>query len=155
MAVSWLGSPVLFVVDLGVAAWLAMHRERRLLAFWLSAILGGLVLDEVLKLAFHRTRPTVASEFISRHSWSFPSGHALNSLVGYWALAFLLRKHYTTPRARAAITACTVLLVAAIGFSRLYLGVHYLSDVTAGYLAGMAWVLACIVAERQVGGSSG
>lgn len=148
VAVSWLGSPVLFVVDASVAVWLAVHRNWRLFALWMCAILGGVILDEALKLAFHRARPAVASEFITTHSWSFPSGHAMNSLVGYATLAFLLRMHYTSSRARAAITLGAVLLIAAIGFSRLYLGVHYLSDVAAGYLAGTAWVVACIMVDR-------
>jgi membrane-associated phospholipid phosphatase len=152
--VSWLGAPVLVAVDVMVAGWLALHRMWRWFALWMIAIGGGVLLDEMLKLAFHRARPSVASEFISRSSWSFPSGHAMNSLVGYAMLAFLLRERLTNERARVAVTAGAVILIAAIGFSRLYLGVHYLSDVTAGYLAGSAWVLACITAERYAIGRS-
>lgn len=146
--VSWLGAPVLVTMDVAVAAWLALRRRWRWFALWTIAIVGGLLLDEMLKLAFHRARPSVASEFITKSSWSFPSGHAMNSLVGYAMLAFLLREHLTNTRARMAVATGAVILIAAIGFSRLYLGVHYLSDVTAGYLAGGAWVLACVTAER-------
>ncbi|HEY2897017.1 MAG TPA: phosphatase PAP2 family protein [Gemmatimonadaceae bacterium] len=152
--VSWLGAPVLVAVDVVVAAWLALRRRWRWLALWAVAIVGGLLLDEMLKLAFHRARPSVASEFITKSSWSFPSGHAMNSLVGYAMLAFLLREHLTNTRARLVVTIGAVILIAAIGFSRLYLGVHYLSDVTAGYLAGSAWVLACVTAERYAIGRS-
>jgi membrane-associated phospholipid phosphatase len=152
--VSWLGAPVLVVMDLAVAGCLALRRKWRWFVLWATAIVGGLLLDEMLKHAFHRARPSVASEFITSSSWSFPSGHAMNSLVGYAMLAFLLREHLTSPRVRLVVLICAVILIAAIGFSRLYLGVHYVSDVTAGYLAGSAWVLACVTAERYaIGGS--
>lgn len=148
--VSWLGAPVLIVVDIAVASWLAFHRAWRSFWLWTIAIVGGAVLDEILKLAFQRARPGVASEFIHAHSWSFPSGHAMNSLVAYAMLAFLLRSRLAQTRLRTAIAPVAALLIAAIGFSRLYLGVHYLSDVTAGYLAGSAWVVACVTAERYM-----
>jgi len=153
--VSWLGAPVMFAVDIAVAGWLAFHRSWRSFALWVTAIAGGAALDEILKLSFQRARPSVASEFIHSGSWSFPSGHAMNSLVGYSMLAYLLREHIANPRARASIAVAATLLIAAIGFSRLYLGVHYLSDVTAGYLAGGAWVLACVTAEQYTRKSSG
>jgi membrane-associated phospholipid phosphatase len=146
--VSWLGAPILFAVDVAFAIVLAVRREWRSFTIWTIAILGGVALDEVLKLAFRRARPDVASEFISSHSWSFPSGHAMNSLVTYAMLAYLLRGYVAGARARIAIAMGAAVLVTAIGFSRLYLGVHYLSDVTAGYLAGGAWVLACITTAR-------
>ena len=78
----------------------------------------------------------------------------MNSLVGYAMLAFLLREHLTDARARLAVAIGAVTLIVAIGFSRLYLGVHYLSDVAAGYLAGSAWVLACVMAKRYAIGRS-
>ena len=152
--VSWLGAPLLFAVDVIVAIVLALRREWRSFTIWTVAIVGGVVLDEVLKLAFRRARPDVASEFISSHSWSFPSGHAMNSLVTYAMLAYLLRDYATSARACIAIAIGAAILIVAIGFSRLYLGVHYLSDVTAGYLAGGAWVLACIAAARSEYGRS-
>jgi len=152
--VSWLGGPILFAVDVAFAIVLAVRREWRSFTIWTVAIVGGVVLDEVLKLAFRRARPDVASEFISSHSWSFPSGHAMNSLVTYAMLAYLLRDYVTSARARIAIAIGAAILIVAIGFSRLYLGVHYLSDVTAGYLAGGAWVLACIAAARHEYGRS-
>jgi undecaprenyl-diphosphatase len=150
--VSWLGAPVLIVVDVVVAIVLAVRRQWRSFTLWLGAIIGGAMLDEILKLAFRRARPDVASEFISGHSWSFPSGHAMNSLVSYAMLAYLLRQHVDNSRARLAITIAATLLIVAIGFSRLYLGVHYLSDVTAGYLTGGAWVIACVTAGQYAFG---
>ncbi len=147
--VSWLGAPVLFVSDIAVAIALAVRRRWHWFTLWTVAIVGGVVLDEALKLAFRRARPEVASEFISRVSWSFPSGHAMNALVGYTMLAYLLRAHIASASTRLYLTLGTAILIAAIGFSRLYLGVHYLSDVTAGYLAGGAWVLACMAINER------
>ena len=152
--VSWLGAPVLFLVDVVVAIVFAARHQWRSFALWVTAIIGAVVLDEMLKLAFRRARPDVASEFISSHSWSFPSGHAMNSFVSYVMLAYLLRQYVADVRARGAIAVGAAILVAAIGFSRIYLGVHYLSDVTAGYLAGGAWVLACVTASRYAFGSA-
>jgi membrane-associated phospholipid phosphatase len=150
VAVSWLGSPVLFAVDLLASLALALRRQWTRLVLWVSAVVGAAVLDRVLKAAFHRDRPIYASEFIRRASWSFPSGHAMNSLVVYSVLAFLLLEHVREPARRRALVAATALLVLAIGFSRIYLGVHFVSDVAAGYLAGGAWVVACLATFRMV-----
>lgn len=147
--VSWLGAPMLLVSDIAVAIALAVRRRWHWFTLWTVAIVGGVVLDETLKVAFRRARPEVASEFISSGSWSFPSGHAMNSLVGYTMLAYLLRAHVASASTRLYLSLGTAILIAAIGFSRLYLGVHYLSDVTAGYLAGGAWVLACIAINER------
>lgn len=147
-AVTWLGMPVLIAVDIGVAMVLAVRRRWLRLTLWLAAIGGGALLDEILKLMYHRARPVYASEFIHGQSWSFPSGHATNSMVGYVMAAYLILEHVHQPWARRSVVAATGLLVGAIGFSRLYLGVHYLSDVLAGYLAGGAWVIVCLVAYR-------
>lgn len=147
--VSWLGAPVLLLIDGGVAVVLAVRRRWQSFMLWTVAVVGGVVLDQILKLSFRRARPAVASEFISSGSWSFPSGHAMNSLVTYAVLAYILREYVASARARLAIALAAALLIVAIGFSRLYLGVHYLSDVTAGYLAGGAWVLACITTAHH------
>ena len=147
--VSWLGAPILFVSDIAVAIVLAVRRRWHWFTLWAVAIVGGVVLDESLKLAFRRARPEVASEFISSGSWSFPSGHAMNALVGYTMLAYLLRTHVSSASTRLYLSLGAAILIAAIGFSRLYLGVHYFSDVIAGYLAGGAWVLACIAVNER------
>ena len=147
--VSWLGAPVVLLIDGVVAIVLAVRRRWQSFTLWTIAIIGGAVLDEILKLSFRRARPDVASEFISSGSWSFPSGHAMNSLVTYAMLAYVLREFVASARARLVISVAAALLIVAIGFSRLYLGVHYLSDVTAGYLAGGAWVLACIATAHH------
>ena len=144
-AVSRLGSPaVVGGLALVVCVLLLVRRERVLLFGWIAAIAGGGLLDQALKLTFRRPRPVWEAPIIIAQGWSFPSGHAMGSLVAYGMLAYLLMLHLRSPRARVAVLAGTVLLVLAIGFTRLYLGVHYFSDVVAGYAAATVWLAVCI-----------
>jgi undecaprenyl-diphosphatase len=144
--ISSLGAgPTLTVLGSGVALLLGLRRRWVVLGGWAAALIGGGVLDGVLKLAFRRQRPEAAMDFLSRMSWSFPSGHSMGSLVTYGMLAYLLvlslkgRQHL-----QVAVMTGAVILICAIGFSRLYLGVHYFSDVLGGYSAGALWLSACI-----------
>ena len=110
-----------------------------------SAFAGGGLLDVVLKLVIRRPRPPGAAAFLQHFSWSFPSGHAMASLIGYGMLAYVLTLLWIHHRsAQIAVVLGAALLIIAIGFSRLYLGVHYFSDVVGGYAAGVLWLSACI-----------
>jgi undecaprenyl-diphosphatase len=145
--VSLLGYKVLlieFVIALVVFAKLRWRRA----ALWLTvAMAGSLVLDLALKYAYHRTRPT-AYFGVAPHSYSFPSGHAMCSFCFYGVLAGLLSAR-TKPLAwRLLIWFAAAALVIAIGLSRIYLGVHYPSDVVAGYLAAAVWVGTIIVLDH-------
>jgi undecaprenyl-diphosphatase len=145
-AISLLGSPVtLTILALGVGLLLAARRQWILLAGWLAAFAGGGLLDAVLKLAIRRPRPPYAAAFLQHVSWSFPSGHAMASLIGYGMLAYVLVLLWIHRRgAQIAVVLAAALLILAIGVSRLYLGVHYFSDVVGGYAAGVLWLSACI-----------
>jgi len=145
-AISLLGSPVtLTILALGVGLLLAARRQWILLGGWLAAFAGGGLLDAVLKLVIRRPRPPYAAAFLHHNSWSFPSGHAMGSLIGYGMLAYLLVVLWTHRRGtRISIVLGAALLIVAIGLSRLYLGVHYFSDVVGGYAAGVLWLSACI-----------
>ena len=145
-AISFLGSPVtLTLLALAVSLLLAARRQWIFLAGWLAAFAGGGLLDAVLKLAIRRPRPPYATAFLHHYSWSFPSGHAMVSLIGYGMLAYLLVALWShRPGTRISIVLGAALLVVAIGFSRLYLGVHYFSDVVGGYAAGVLWLSACM-----------
>jgi len=145
-AISLLGSPVtLTVLALGVGLLLATRRQWILLGGWLAAFAGGGLLDVVLKLVIRRPRPPYAAAFLHHESWSFPSGHAMGSLIGYGMLAYLLGVLWIhRRRAQISVVLGAALLIVAIGFSRLYLGVHYFSDVVGGYAAGLLWLSACI-----------
>jgi undecaprenyl-diphosphatase len=126
---------------------LAMQRQWVPLVGWVAALAGGAVLTQVLKLAIQRPRPPGASVFLTDFSWSFPSGHAMGSLIGYGMLAYLLVALWVEKRGwRISIVVTAAALIAAIGLSRLYLGVHYFSDVIGGYAAGVLWLAACISA---------
>jgi len=144
-AVSLLGAQVLVASLAIVALALLVKRSWRHLATLAIMCGGGALLNTTLKLVFRRTRPSFAAEF-HETTWSFPSGHAMNSLIIYGLFAWWLASRY--PRHRRAIVIATAVLVGAIGFSRIYLGVHYLSDVMAGYAAGSVWLLACITGQR-------
>jgi undecaprenyl-diphosphatase len=157
VAVTTLGSPaVLAIVTLLVTAVLAYRRWWIMLVGWLAANAGGGVLDWALKHVIHRARPTSAGVFLYGSSFSFPSGHAMGSLIGYGMLAYLLITRWPWARRhRMAIVVATSALVLAIGLSRLYLGVHFLSDVIGGFAAGAVWLVVCItgveLALRQRG----
>jgi len=146
-AISLLGYNILIGELLVAFAFFAWLRWRRA-AVWLAvAMAGSLALDMTLKYAYHRTRP-VAYFGTAPHSYSFPSGHALCSFCFYGVLAGLLSARTKSLAWRLAIWISAALLVIAIGLSRIYLGVHYPSDVIAGYLAAAVWVSTVIVLDH-------
>ena len=145
-AISLLGSPVaMTVLALGVGLLLGVRRQWIVLGGWGAAFAGGGLLNEALKRVIQRSRPPYAAGFLHPSSWSFPSGHAMGSLIGYGMLAYLLVVLWTHRRGmQISIILGAALLIVAIGLSRLYLGVHYFSDVVGGYAAGVLWLSACI-----------
>jgi len=107
----------------------------------------GSLIDAELKRYFARARPDVAEMLRRASGYSFPSGHAMGSLVGYGMLAYVLCSLATrNHRKRLWIVAGAAILILAIGVSRLYLGVHYFSDVVGGYAAGVIWLFICVAA---------
>lgn len=125
--------------------------NRRAAALRFAIIMAGAgVLDTVLKLAFHRPRPAPFFDTPLPHSYSFPSGHALLSLCLWGTLAALLTARSRSLGVRFAVWTLAVALIGPIGFSRIYLGVHYPSDVLAGYAAGLAWVTIVAWGERML-----
>jgi membrane protein DedA with SNARE-associated domain/membrane-associated phospholipid phosphatase len=143
--VSLLGSPA-FVSAWGllVVGLLLGRRQYLLLGGWIAAVAGGGLLDLALKQVFQRTRPVWDVPLLTVPGWSFPSGHAMGSLVAYGMLAYLLVREAHRHGQRVAVIACAALLILLIGLSRIYLGVHYFSDVVGGYAAGVVWLAACV-----------
>ncbi|MEO8337263.1 MAG: phosphatase PAP2 family protein, partial [bacterium] len=141
VAVSFLGGPVLAGLVAVVSLVLAWKRDWLRAATVTLTSVGGAGLNAALKQIFHRGRPEFATEFITRQSWSFPSGHAMNSLISYGILLFLLLEHTRDDTRRRLLIAATAVIVILIAWGRVYLGVHYLSDVIAGWLAGGAWLV--------------
>ncbi len=139
-AVTWLGSGgVLWTLTGAAAVVLAVRRQWRLTAYLLVVGVGELVLDPVLKALVGRLRPVVAHPIAYGNGDSFPSGHALGSIVCYGAL-FLVFLPAVRGTWRRVFTAVIVTLIAAIGISRLLLGVHYISDVLGGWTLGITWL---------------
>ncbi|MFY9776536.1 MAG: phosphatase PAP2 family protein, partial [Trebonia sp.] len=139
-AVTWLGSGgVLWALTGAAAVVLAVRRQWRLTAYLLVVGVGELVLDPVLKALVGRLRPVVAHPIAYGNGDSFPSGHALGSIVCYGAL-FLVFLPAVRGTWRRVFTAVIVTLIAAIGISRLLLGVHYISDVLGGWTLGITWL---------------
>ena len=115
---------------------------------WLAVtMVGATVLDLALKYGFHRTRPVPFFGALP-HTYSFPSGHALYSFCFYGVMAGLINARVRSHWLRIAVWSIAVAMVASIGLSRIYLGVHYPSDVVAGYLAGAIWVSTMITIDR-------
>jgi membrane-associated phospholipid phosphatase len=140
-SITFLGNfATLLVVTLVAVAVLWRRRERTAALFVALAFVGGQVLSNGMKLGFRRERPFFPDPLATASTFSFPSGHALVSLAVYGALAVVLARHLSSTRYRALLFAGTAVLVLVIGFSRLYLGVHFLSDVLAGFAAGLAWL---------------
>jgi undecaprenyl-diphosphatase len=143
---TFLGTPVWFYVIVTLAAVLVWRRGRVRLALFLvvTTLVGGL-LDTVVKIVVNRPRPSLVDPVATAHGKSFPSGHAMSSTIGYGAL-LLVFLPVIPPRVRRFVVAGFVVLVAAIGFSRLALGVHYITDVVGGYVLGAAWLAASTAA---------
>ena len=146
-AVTLLGNAAA-VVGVGlVAGAVLVHRRRYADAVLVAAALAGAeALTVAMKLGFERERPFFPDPLATETTFSFPSGHASVSVAVYGALAYLIAARVPSRRTGATVVAAAGVLVLAIGFSRLYLGVHYLSDVLAGFAAGLAWLLLCILA---------
>jgi undecaprenyl-diphosphatase len=145
--VTWAGN-VVVLGSLTVLVALFLFRRRMVsdAALLCVTAIGIEVLNSLLKLAFQRPRPELA--YIHLETYSFPSGHAAGSAAVYGALAFLLARQVGRWR-RIGCAFAFVVLVCAIGFTRLYLGLHYLSDVLAGFSIGIAWLTACLFLYRR------
>jgi undecaprenyl-diphosphatase len=149
--VTALGSaPVLFIFLLAVAGALAARRQYHALGFLFAASAGGILLNDVLKGFFARPRPDLALRLTDVRSLSFPSGHAMESAIIYLTLAAFLARMVQARALKVYFVAFAFLLSFVIGFSRVYLGVHYPSDVLAGWCAGLAWALLCWTTARRL-----
>ncbi|WP_437334944.1 phosphatase PAP2 family protein [Sorangium sp. So ce394] len=149
----------LTVLALVVAALLLSRRQRVLAVGWLIALAGGGLLNQALKALFARPRPLFDEPLAVAAGWSFPSGHSMGTFVTFGMLSYLGLLFLRTLRARLALVAFALSWTVAMGFSRMYLGVHYLSDVLAGFAAGSMWLAVCIsgieVARRRPGRAGG
>jgi len=145
-AISFLGKPIFLLFAVGIPVlWLLRHGSRKLPLFLVITCLGGGLVDTIVIVAVGRPRPEVDEPILTAFGKSFPSGHSMAAVVCYGALLLVFLPMLSGWHRRAAIAA-TVTLVLLIGFSRLTLGVHFVSDVLGGYALGAAWLVASVAA---------
>lgn len=132
-----------------VAAALLIAQQRLLACAWIIATASNALLNLLLKSIFERARPTRLHELLNPDGWSFPSGHASGSMMVYGLLGYLVIR--LTPRMwHLPVAMLCVLLIVFVGFSRVLLQVHFLSDVLAGYASAAAWGALCIAGLEAV-----
>jgi undecaprenyl-diphosphatase len=147
LEVTSLGTGTVVAMIVFVAAmflWLNQHKHSAILLF--VATFGGIVLDNLLKIGFNRPRPHVFAWGTYAVSSSFPSGHAMSSVIVYGTVAYLAARLQRNARSRVLTMLFAAFIIACICASRMYLGVHYPSDILAGLIIGLAWAGFCMAA---------
>ncbi|MCM3341400.1 phosphatase PAP2 family protein [Paenibacillus sp. MER TA 81-3] len=150
-------SHIIIPIALVLAAVLAFILKRRWDAMSLFiALIGSSLFNEVMKHLIQRARPADWEHWVQASGYSFPSGHSMVSMSFYGMLGYIIWLHLKEQGKPAAyVLVLTLLLIVCIGLSRIYLGVHFVTDVIAGYAAGAAWLLACIYAMQWLKGRGG
>lgn len=142
LEITSLGNGVVLVMLVAVTSvFLWQTRHRWSVYILLFGVFGGKLLNTILKESFNRPRPSIIEHVDQVSSMSFPSGHAMSSIIAYGSVAYLVSRLEPTPGLRRLTWTVATLLVLGIGISRMYLGVHYPSDIIAGFLAGLAWLM--------------
>lgn len=140
------GGSWIIVIAIAVGLFFLVRRHWSYLAVWVIALVGGGLLSLQMKTLFARPRPVFINPLLIEESFSFPSAHAMTSLITYGILAYFLWHEVQNRILRILIVFAAVLLVILVGISRMTLGVHYLSDVLGGFMAGGIWLGVCIAA---------
>jgi undecaprenyl-diphosphatase len=140
-----LGTAIVVMMIVAVAAlFLVLTGERYSAILLLASTFGGIIVNGVLKLGFDRPRPIILTPLVHAVSSSFPSGHAMSAAVVYGTVAYLAARLDRREWVRWLVMTSAFIVIALISLSRLYLGVHYPSDVIAGIVVGLAWVGFCM-----------
>lgn len=151
MDITALGSfAVLTLITAFAASYLVVVRKSRTALMLVASIVSGALANSLLKAFFVRLRPDVVPHLVEVNSASFPSGHAMNAAMIYLTLGVLLAGAETARGPRIYLMAVAITLALLVGCSRVYLGVHWPSDVVAGWGAGAAWALLCSYASRAL-----
>lgn len=140
----------LVVIASIAAGYLLVRRQWAQAQFLVCATAGGWIVSDLLKSFFNRPRPDLVDHLVEVHSLSFPSGHAMNSAVVFLTLGALIARNHTERATRIYILTVAILLTLIIGFSRIYLGVHWPSDVMAGWIVGGLWAGPCWLIARKL-----
>ena len=131
---------------IAVAIFLARQRRWRSLVTVIVTVAGGLTLNVLMKLAFQRPRPSFDNPLLTLNTYSFPSGHVTGSTIFYGLCLAWVYRRTRLLRWRLAALSFAIAALALVGLSRMYLGVHYLSDVVAAFAEGIAWLALCLTA---------
>jgi membrane-associated phospholipid phosphatase len=147
--------PVMSVLALLLVLSVYRGQWRAVTVGWTLVMLGGKLVEEVLKHTFHRHRPIGALHYLNGASYSYPSGHSMGAMIGYGMLAYLALLRIRRPSGRVVVTASAAIIILVIGLSRLVLAVHFFTDVVGGYAAGAVWLalsIAAVEAARERAG---
>jgi undecaprenyl-diphosphatase len=145
------GVLTLTLVTVAVAGYLWLSRQRRAMVFVLAATGGALLLSLALKGIFDRPRPQLVPHLSNIATTSFPSGHSMLSAAIYLTLGTLLARLVRARRLKLYFIGVAMVLTFLVGISRVYMGVHYPTDVLAGWMAGIGWAMICWLAARYIG----
>lgn len=149
------------ITEFGSSEWIAIVLAITVLLFffkrwWLSlatlvvAVPGGMLLNELVKILVHRHRPFVDGWFVDWSGYSFASGHTIGATLLYGQLALFVFPLIKSRRGRFWLFSAAIFVVAMVGFSRIALGAHYVTDVLAGMFFGMTWLTICLFAARPL-----
>lgn len=139
--ISWLGSPTFFLtIGLSVFVYLLRNKKKKNAKLLLLSVVGSFLLNAIIKNMFSRIRP-LNYMLIDQGGYSFPSGHSMVSMTFYTTLAYILLENVKDKRTRIFIWIGNFVLVGLIGFSRIYLGVHWPTDVIVGFFLGFIFFL--------------
>lgn len=147
--VSQLGADFILAVSTIILIFFTWKKHKSESVLFLIMLLFGALLNLLLKDIFQRPRPTI-DPLLTLTSYSFPSGHAMNSFVFYATVSYFIYHFTKNLKLSFAAAFLSTLLIFLIGISRIYLGVHYPSDVIAGYLTGLLWFILVLVLERTM-----
>jgi undecaprenyl-diphosphatase len=149
--VTALGSAIILTfVTIAAAGFLVLQRKRHLALYLIAAVASGTIVGSLLKWAFDRPRPDLVAHGQVVYTSSFPSGHSMLSAVAFLTLGALLASGQTNRGMRGYLMGLALFLTLAVGVSRVYLGVHWPTDVLAGWTAGAAWALLCWALARRL-----
>jgi undecaprenyl-diphosphatase len=144
------GVAVLSLVTVTVVGFLLIRRRYHSVGFLLIATVGGLMLSLLLKSRFARPRPELVPHLSAVYTSSFPSGHSMLSAVVYLTLGALLARFVEGPALKLYILLVAMVLTLLVGISRVYMGVHYPTDVLAGWSVGLSWAILCWLVARRL-----
>lgn len=144
------GFALLIFFTLVAAGFLWLSRKQHLSWFLLASAISGYIVSNLLKLAFQRERPNIVPHLSYVNTTSFPSGHSMNSAVIYLTLGVIVAAGLSSRRLKAYVITVAVIMTLLVGVSRVYLGVHYPTDVLAGWMSGTVWAMLCWLTARML-----